>query len=300
MQPLTEGKLALATATFVIDDDEDMPPLLEAARACEVDSTVVPWDDPDVDWSAFDLVVLRSTWDYVHRYDEFLTWLRRVDAVTRLRNPIAVVEWSTDKRYLTDLDQAGVPVVPTAFVDSVAGATALVLETGEHVVKPTISAGARDTARHSTHGSAREHAAAIVETGHTAMVQPYVDSVDARGETSCVFFDGVLSHAFTKGPILTKDTPPTADRLAGEVIEPREPSGAELRVAAAALAAVPAPTLYARVDLVTLADGSPAVLELELVEPSFYLWTDPLAAKRFVLAAASDLVRARADTRRSG
>lgn len=288
---MTDRRIAFVTATFVLGDDEDMAPLLRAGADCGLEVTEACWDDPDVDWSALDLVVLRSTWDYVARYDEFLGWLRGVDEVTSLLNPLAVVEWSTDKVYLRDLEVAGVPIVPTTFVASIGDAEALVLEAGDHVVKPTISAGSRDTARHSNPDAARAHAAQLAGAGRTVMVQRYVDSVDARGETSCVFFNGVLSHAFTKGPILTTDIAPTVDRWAPEVIAQRVPSGEELRVARAALAAIPEPTLYARIDLVTLPDGTAAVLELELVEPSFFLWTDPLAATRFVLAVSSHCSR---------
>ncbi len=194
--PGTANRVALATCAVFPDGDADDAGLPAAIGG---DVTFAVWDDPEVDWAAFDLVVVRSTWDYQERRDAFLAWARGIGE--RLINPPAVLAWNTDKRYLHELAAAGLPVVPTTLVAPGAPFTA---PAGEYVVKPTVSAGSRDTARFTVGENERAAAlaAAIHASGRTAMVQPYVASVDARGETALLFFDGAFSHAIHKGPLL--------------------------------------------------------------------------------------------------
>src|ERR1043165_3423528 len=109
------SRVALATCAEIPDGDEDFPGLIDELAAVGVSAEPAVWDEPGVDWSRFDLVLPRSTWDYAERRDGFLAWAA---SVPRVLNPLAVLEWNTDKqRYLTDLDSAGVPIVPTAFVE---------------------------------------------------------------------------------------------------------------------------------------------------------------------------------------
>jgi len=278
------SRVALATCSHFPDGDEDDAGLPAAIGG---DVTFAIWDDPAVDWAAFDLVVVRSTWDYHDRRDAFLAWARGLGE--RLVNPVGVLEWNTDKRYLRELADAGLPVVPTALV---APGAAFAAPDGEYVVKPTVSAGSRDTARFS--GGEAERAAALVEaihaSGRTAMVQPYVASVDARGETALLFFDGTFSHAIHKGPLLRPGAEPTSEVFAAETIEPRVPSAAEREVAqrvvdhAGVRLGLGGPPAYARVDLVEDAGGAPLLLELELTEPSLFFGGDPGRLSEFARA----------------
>jgi glutathione synthase/RimK-type ligase-like ATP-grasp enzyme len=281
-------RIALATCSYFPDGDSDDAGLPEAI---EGDAAFAIWDDPAVDWSMYDLVVVRSTWDYQQRRDEFLAWARALGE--RLVNPPAVLEWNTDKRYLRELADAGLPVVPTVFV---APGEAFAAPDGEYVVKPTVSAGSRDTARF---GEGEAHrAAALVDAihagGRTAMVQPYVASVDARGETALLFFDGAFSHAIHKGPLLAPGAPPTSDVFAAETIAPREPSAAERALGARVVAHMAerfdgdSPT-YARVDVVEDAAGVPLLLELELTEPSLFFAGDAGRLSQFAAAVARRL-----------
>jgi glutathione synthase/RimK-type ligase-like ATP-grasp enzyme len=271
-------RVGLATSSAVPELWEDDHPLLPALDACGVDAVPAVWDDPSVDWDAFDLVVIRSTWDYVPRREQFLAWAR---SVPRLANPAEVVDWNTDKCYLGELAAAGVPVVPTSWV---APGEAFTPPAGEHVVKPTVSAGARDTARYAAGEDSTPHVERLLADGRSVMVQPYVAAVDTAGETALVHVDGVLSHAARKAPVLVPglDDPDLVE------ITARAPSAAERRVAAAALAALPfaAPLLYARVDVVPGPDG-PVVIELELTEPCLFLDTAPGAAERLADAVAA-------------
>ena len=177
-------RVAVVTALAARGTDEDEPLLLDALAAAGTGAEAVSWDDADVDWSGFDLAVLRSTWDHAQRHGEFLAWCRRVDRATRLVNPASVVAWNADKTYLRDLAGAGVPVVATTWVEP---GQDVALPEGEVVVKPSISAGSRDTAGHGAdeRASALARVAALGAAGRTAMVQPYVASVDARGRPRC-------------------------------------------------------------------------------------------------------------------
>ena len=128
--------VALVTALESRHLDEDLPPLESALRARGVEPVIAAWDDPAVDWKSFSLAVVRSTWNYVTRRDEFLSWAERVAAVTRLANPPAILRWNTDKRYLKEL---GPSVVPTTFID--ASDPIVLPSNGDFVVKPAVSAG---------------------------------------------------------------------------------------------------------------------------------------------------------------
>ena len=109
--------IALVSARAARDLDEDLPPLIAAFRALDRPVSVVDWDDPNVDWRAFELALLRSTWDYATRLEEFFAWLERTARLTRLVNPLPVVRWNTDKHYLADLARDGIPTVPSEFVE---------------------------------------------------------------------------------------------------------------------------------------------------------------------------------------
>lgn len=273
-------RVALATFTGFPQLPEDDRRLLGPLAELGVDAEPVLWDS-GADWTAYDLVVVRSTWDYTWRREEFLDWASRVP---RLRNPVEVLAWNTDKRYLAELAAAGVPVVPTTFV---APGEPFEVPAYEHVLKPTVSAGARNTRRFAAGEDSSAHAAALLEAGRTVMVQPYQRSIDEVGETAVLSFLGEHSHAARKAPVLV---PSLADPHEVE-IGPRTASAAELAVAQAALACVPStdPLLYARVDVVPGPDGEPVLMELEVTEPSLFLGHAPGSAERFAAAVASIL-----------
>ena len=291
-------RIALATATEARALDEDLPPLVAALaeRGAAVD--VWAWDDPNAAWDDRDAVVVRSTWDYAPRRDEFVAWARRVRSP--LMNGADVLAWNTDKRYLEHLAAHGVAVTPTRFVaPGDLPENAPTTPEGEFVVKPTISGGAKDTARYlpGEWMKALEHIARLTAAGRTAMVQPYQASVDARGETALLFFGGVFSHAITKGALLKRGAGPTEGLFAPETVAARAPTSTERGIAEAALDAVPMGRknlAYARVDVVLGGDGAPMVLELELTEPSVFLRYEPTAAARFADAILAGAARAKA------
>ncbi|MFJ6984399.1 MULTISPECIES: RimK family alpha-L-glutamate ligase [unclassified Streptomyces] len=274
--------------------DRDLPVLVRALNEAGVTAEAVVWDDAGADWAAYDLVLIRSTWDYSWRAAEFTAWAERCAKVTRLANPASVVRWNTDKRYLGDLAAAGVPVVPTRYLAPGDPLGPDVLpERGEYVVKPTSGAGARYAARYTPDGrdDAVRHLARLREEGLTAMVQPYVRSIDAVGERALQYFGGRLLHASRKRAVLAPGTAFDADKVAHPGLESWLPTAAETALAARALAAVPDASglLYARVDLVDGDDGAPLVLELELVEPNLFLFLHPESVRQVVAGVTAAL-----------
>jgi O-ureido-D-serine cyclo-ligase len=288
-------RIALVTARAARGTDYDMPLMLAALRDAGVDAHEVDWDNGAIDWSQFDLALLRSTWDYFERLPAFLEWAGRVSTQTTLLNPLPVIRWNTDKHYLADLARVGVPVVPSLFVepggDAMATVDALLAQhPGAHdiVVKPAVGAGSRDAQRHArgNHDAIVAHVQRLLDRNRSVLLQPYLDRVDEYGETALLFFDGGFSHAIRKGPLLKRDEGSTTGLYAEETIEPRTPSADELAVAQGALAAMPfeQSLLYARVDLIRDDDGAPRLLELELVEPSVFAAHADGVAERFAQA----------------
>lgn len=284
--------IALVTAAAARNLDEDLGPLDAAMRAAGVAPSIIEWDDEAIDWSAFGLTVLRSTWDYSTRLPEFLRWIDRISPQTTLVNPREVVRWNTDKHYLEQLANAGVPVVPSTFVepgeDARRALDAFLADAGdEFVVKPSVGAGSRDAQRYGReeHLAAIAHATRLLDANRSVLLQPYLARVDAHGETALIFFAGAFSHAIRKGPLLKRGEGPTRALFATEHITPRSPSAEEIAVAGRTLAAMPfGALLYARVDLIHDDDGAPRVLELELTEPSLFFAHAPGSAERFARA----------------
>ncbi|MFP3712897.1 RimK family alpha-L-glutamate ligase [Puerhibacterium sp. TATVAM-FAB25] len=279
----TSRRVALVTSSQLPELDADDRPLVPALAERGVTAEPVVWDDPDVDWDAYDLVVVRSTWDYSARRDEFVAWAERVP---RLANPAAVLRWNTDKRYLRALEEAGVPVIPTIWLDPDRHLSKRAVHTrmpafGDFVVKPVVSAGAKDTGRYQpisaeSRALAIQHTMSLLDSGRWVMIQSYVESVDTQGETCLTFVDGELRHATHKKALLSGPAEESST-YREEEISPVEATAAQLDVAqralqvAAEVVGLAEPLLYARVDLVEGEDGVPTVIELELTEPSLFL-----------------------------
>ncbi len=289
-------KIVLAGCRQLVTGDGDDDGLVSALRQRGLSARWLSWDDPAT--LTADLVILRATWDYIERLDEFLDWTQRVP---NLLNAPSVVAWNTDKIYLRDLMMAGVPVLDSEFY---APGELVHLPCGEVVVKPAVGAGSVGAQRFSDHNAARDHAANLQEAGSTVLVQPYDPRVQ-DGETALVFLGGQRSHAFTKGPILrAPGERPLFDAsgtYAEESLTPADPDFELWDVGYAALAAAAAKLdmaasdfLYARVDLIGTHD--PLLLELELVEPSLG-WrqlddaTRDLQQRRFAVEVGSALER---------
>jgi hypothetical protein len=268
--------VALATCRQIPELEPDDRLLLPAFAVHGLDGVPAVWDDPLVPWEEFELVLLRSTWDYAERRSEFLAWAR---SLPRVVNDVSLLEWNTDKqRYLTELDAAGVPIVPTRFI---APGEPFAAPAEPFVVKPSISAGGRSSARFEPGEDAEALIRRIHTGGRTAMVQPHLEG----RETALVYIDGCFSHVFQRRAPLPHAREERVELyLAEELLGPLDPMPEDLKVAEAALACAPGEPLYARVDLL-----GGAVLELELTEPSLYFALSEASADRLARAVAATL-----------
>jgi hypothetical protein len=291
---VTAPRVAIATCAEVPALDDEGRLLLDALRALEIDAEPAIWSErPDAGWEAYDLVVVRSTWDYTFMPARFLEWTQQIGP--RLLNPPDVVAWNADKRYLFDLARAGIATIPT---EHVAPGAPFMPPPGRFVAKPAVAAGSRGAAvfDEERHAAARAHVAALHADGHDVLLQPYLDAVDGdEAETALVFLDGELSHAMRKGPLLALDVPPPDGLFRAEQMSPVDAPAADAvalaeRVHADVVERFGRP-LYARVDVLRDAAGAPAVLELELVEPSLFLGYAPGSAQALARAIAARLPR---------
>ncbi len=270
---------------FVVYDDLAKTPLAELGWQV-VD---VPWRSEVADWGQFAAVVIRSPWDYHLHCDAFLNLINAIEherlrTGTRLLNSAAVVRWNIDKRYLRDLESRDVAIVPTQWVeaptlDSLRAAFAA-FAVDELVVKPIVGAGSRDTFRVRSDNSGAESCLGSFAAS-TAMIQPFLTSVVEQGEWSLFYFADKYSHAVLKTP---KAGDFRTQEEYGSHLSAIQPTNAIRQLADRAVAAIIEPTLYARVDIVLLGDGSPAVIELELIEPSLYFPYDKESPWRFARA----------------
>lgn len=280
------------------DQFKDDLVVIEELEALGADVTYEPWD-VDIDWAGFDAVAVRSPWDYSYRREKFVAWAEA--AGPNLHNSADLLSWNSDKAYVADLDEAGLPVVETVFLgpgDQWAG------DEREVIVKPSVSAGARDTGRFgpALHDDARALIKTIHESGRTAMVQPFLPSVDEQGETALVFIDGEFTHSLRKNSVLRPDEVApvrSTDLMVAEAMydpdlvlpgtyEPDELDLAEriVRHITERFGYLP---LYARVDMLRDTEGAPILLELEAVEPNLYFDQYPEGAG---LLARSIMARA--------
>jgi hypothetical protein len=289
----TEGRLrvGLVTCGELPEPDLDAPLLLAALRQSGVDAELVAWDDPDsAPPEVFDRLILRSAWNYHLRPAEFSAWVEAADRLASLSNPAPIVLWNLHKQYLKSLTSAGIPTVPTAWIQQGARAPLRsILEVNgwtDFVIKPAISASSWRTHRFRLAHDEIEQAESILETllsDRDVMVQPYVEGVDRNGEKCVMWIDGEVTHAVRKTP-----------RFAGEgefvsgatTVSSSERAIAERSIAVAVVETGVRP-LYARVDLMPDAEEGPMVSELELIEPSLYLVQSAVALDRLVRAIAT-------------
>lgn len=261
----------------------------QALQVEGIEAEPVVWTQ-DVDLAPFDACVVRSTWDYPERLDEFRAWLRRTERATRLWNPAAAIEWNLHKGYLLDLAEKGVAIPPTRLVRQGAPTSLAALLDAEGwaraVVKPAVGVTAIGAMRVSRAEApaGQAHLDALLARGD-ALVQAYVPGIESAGEVSIFAFGGEPAHAVRKTPA------PGDYRVQSEYggrATPTVPSPAEQDLARRALAAASHDLLYARVDVVTLPDGAPALMELEAIEP--YLFLDrPETAQPYAKAIARAL-----------
>ena len=278
----------IAIATSLSDDvnlDPDAELLLDALIDVGIEGSMCVWDDPSIQWNDFELTVIRSTWDYTRDREGFLAWAHGVE---RLLNPYPIIEYSTDKHYLSDLERRSHRIVPSTFCD--VGEEPVFPNSG-FVVKPTVGAGSIDADKYTRddHEDALAHVRRLHASGRDAMVQPYVASIDDVGERALVFIDGNFSHSMTKGAMLNTGADDRDALFRREQMSVATAEADAVAFAEAVLSEEPFQgILYARVDLVKMAEGW-AIMELEMVEPSLFLVYDDRAPRRLAEAISARL-----------
>lgn len=260
-----------------------------------VEASSVAWGDPNSDWNQYNLALIRSTWDYIDERARFLSVLSAIEASScRLFNPLDVVRWNSDKRYLFDLNDWDIPIVPTFRVSAtdLASVSSTLAREGWRnvVVKPIIGAGGSAVRRAAAAeiGSTLEQLA-VEHPQHEFLIQPLIESVITEGEWSFIFIDGEISHVLLKRPAAGDYR---AHGIYGGTIESAAPRQEDLRHVQAMLARLPFDLLYARFDLVRV-DGRLAVMELELVEPMLYFNLAPEGVGQLVDATLARLGESR-------
>ncbi len=270
--------LATSAALPLLDDDSRL--LLYALQKRNIDAQPLIWDDPAVDWGDMEMCLVRSTWDYTPRKDQFLAWAQQVAEVTQLWNPFEVIRWNTDKVYLQDLEARGVRIVPTRWV--AAGEPfdlAAVMASNQWeqaVIKPTVSANGNDTHWVTPENMADVQAQmALLAQTRSLMIQPFIQSITTVGEYSFVFVDGAFTHAVVKKP---QSGQFKVHEHLGGTTRRYQPMAEEIAFAESVLDAAGFETLYGRVDMVVDDKNRLCVSELEVVEPSLYLVHAPETA----------------------
>lgn len=273
------SRIGLVTCREIPEPDHDEEILHDALRGAGLEPRLIAWDDPDADPGAFDLCILRSCWNYHEAPDDFLRWLDGAERRTRVLNPPDVVRWNLHKRYLGELADAELPIVPTEWHgrgDSVdLAATMERRGWADVVVKPAVSAASYRTRRFRRAEVAAGQAFLDALLGdRDALVQPTLPGFAEPGERAIVWIAGDLTHAVRKAPRFDADEE-RVSAASGITDEERT-------LARRALALVPGDLLYGRVDLVQGPDGALAISELEVIEPSLFLIQSSSALDRFV------------------
>ncbi|GGY28384.1 ATP-grasp domain-containing protein [Rhodanobacter panaciterrae] len=299
--PAAARRLAIATSTDHPSIQPDDAHLATSLERLGIQPIVCVWNDPDVDWSTFDAVLIRTIWDYFKHHATFLDWLDRLDRLgVPTINDSALLRWNSDKRYLLELARQGVAIIPTRLANAAELPDVLATMAGQQVViKPSISGSAWHTLRGTVGDAAFAEAVAQLPREFTYLVQPFVPEIVSDGEWSLLYFAGEFSHAVIKRPAAGDY------RVQGEFggsAEPIQPNAATLAAADRALAAVAAighgGHAYVRVDGVISAGGF-LIMELELIEPFLHLAVRPAAAERLAQDVAGRLARVQMSVRAS-
>ncbi|KAH3745170.1 glutathione synthetase, ATP-grasp domain [Pelomyxa schiedti] len=313
------GVVGIASSGELLGHNENVS-LQQSLMKLGCRSQVVDWQNPEVNWASFDCVIVRTTWNYSWHLEEFLAWAKRVSQVTKLFNTYETLLWNSTKTYLRELEEEGISVVPTVWAEK--GSRTVLSEVmstkgwNRVIVKPTVSAGSRNTHRIPSDCSTEQDFSNLVAE-RDMMVQPYIDAVESRGELSLLFFGGKHSHTFWKIPkpgdfrahpkyggtfTYEPNTPPEAMAMAHRILA----AANRILIKKYSLSPLLSPqlTFYARIDFLVIpnnnadmsspssscsssSSSSFALSELEVCEPNFYSEQYPPCADNVASALLS-------------
>ncbi|RSK46768.1 hypothetical protein EI293_04685 [Hymenobacter perfusus] len=267
-----------------VDDEDSLLTRYLRAQGHTVEPRI--WSNPAVDWLRYDVVLVKSPWDYFDRVTEFYEWLDRMQQLgVRMLNPATTIRWNADKKYLLEMEQAGVRIVPTRLLPrgQAVEAAALLAEMGQEqlVIKPAVSGGAKNTfvlTRQDT--AVRQPLLTELLQHEDFLAQPFQARIQEEGEWSLLYYGGEYSHCVLKTP---KSGDFRVQHYLGGGIEPRQAPAHLRRAADDIVRRFAAGCLYARVDGLNQ-DGELLLMELELIEPFLYLASDDQALSRYETA----------------
>jgi glutathione synthase/RimK-type ligase-like ATP-grasp enzyme len=273
---------------YVFDDDLAIPHLNALGWTVET----ISWESQSTDWSQYDAVIIRTTWNYQQNLPAFLDKLSLISSQTRLLNPLDTVRWNADKSYLRELIAKGATPIPTLWGSNISSESEIEamfaqLGTTEIVIKPTVSANAEATFRLSLNSPLIPEAVAAF-SNREFLAQPFLNQVTEEGEYSLFYFNGAFSHAILKTP---KSGDFRVQEEHGGIIQAVTPTQKLLSEGAKIIEVIGHDLLYARVDFVQIEPGIYAVMEVELIEPALYLRMDPSAPEQFSLAIHNRLCK---------
>ncbi|NTD99788.1 hypothetical protein G6M26_28210 [Agrobacterium tumefaciens] len=260
--------------------------LLLFLQAKGLNIKLVIWNDPMVNWENYQLAILKSPWDYFDLIDNFHTWLNYLEEKgVKLLNPVDIIRWNTDKRYLKEIESAGLHITPCAFVNKDAKINLNdffhIFNTERLIVKPCVSGGAKNTFSVTV-----ENVEEINKKLHhliqkeNFIVQPFLKEIIENGEWSFIFFNGIYSHSLIKK---AKDGDFRVQPAHGGSVHPQNPNQEMIATASKYVKLFAKNCLYARVDG-TFVNNQFLLMELELVEPFLFLNTDPQNYERYYKA----------------
>jgi glutathione synthase/RimK-type ligase-like ATP-grasp enzyme len=274
-------RVALITGAEMAKPDPESHLLIHELGVLDIPSELISWRAP-LDWSLFDLVVIRTPWDYFLHLEEFLSWVEDVEKVTRVLNSSRILRWNCHKKYLKELSGLGVPTVPTLWVTKNQQCDGLMdsIEWPIVVVKPAVSIGAIGALKGNPQDShVKHHLEEELKKGDV-MIQPFLESVADFGELSLIYFNGAYSHSILKMPQQGDYRVQDAYGGTNTVFEPEIEVQ---KIGDQVMSHLPDFSLYARVDLVKY-QNQWLLMELEAIEPELFLPLDPQASVRLAKA----------------
>ncbi len=287
-------KIFIVTSAEMPKSDLDSELLILELADLGINAEIAVWSDENVDWSSAEVTLLRTPWDYFYRPQEFLSWARRVDKVTKLINPLEIIEWNIHKKYLLDLEKSQVPIVPTKIILSSItsslgarlknnfGKAENILEiisdfsSEELILKPAISGGSIGIFKGKKDDPQLLIHAKEILKNHDLLIQPFIENITKDGEFSLIYFNREFSHAIRKLPA---DQEFRVQEKYGGTIELYNPTSLQLEIATRAINSAPAKAIYARVDLIRY-KNSDVIMELEIIEPELFLKNSKEGIKR--------------------
>jgi glutathione synthase/RimK-type ligase-like ATP-grasp enzyme len=212
-----------------------------------------------------------------------MNWIDFVSSQTQLINPLALVRENINKKYIENIAQKGLSVIPTIYLErhQKASITSIMKEQGwaDIIVKPAIGLSSFGVERvnDSTISTTEEqkHLDNLLQNGDV-LVQPYFSAVEDYGERNLIFIAGEFSHCVRKMRF-------QALAKAGEVSDTLvEADTDELALAKKIIENISPLPLYARVDLLRDLKDHPCLIELELIDPKLFFALYSPAIENFI------------------